>query len=453
MTKQPARHGRLNAPDVAGELDRAADVVQDSARRDEVAIDRRLQVLVVPGVLVHEVQTRVRHRQRVLEQTACVRKKMPQCRRCILERIGALPQNRQHQPPQRHIGDLRLGEAIQLQIHRLNVVARPLHKFERIKAVGLVVFGRVADVVDVDLRAIRRMLVVGAAHLVELAFLPLAFTGFVPRAVAPHHETGGAPGVAEAAREVGFAVAASPFGALGQEHEEIAGLTGGHFIKPNERRLGFGHRRDFPLVSGTDIMRAKARSCQQKCPDEEYNAKMTTYEPITFRHVLEAAAFAARKHQHHFRKDDKTPYVSHVFRVCLIVRDLFGFNDPRMLCTALLHDTVEDTTTDFDDVAERFSPEIAHWVALLSKDKRLPESEREAAYVKGLQSAPWQVQACKLADVYDNLSDLIHLPADRRGQSLKRTKQYLDALAAAAPVELKRPLELACQLWKERSSE
>src|SRR4029453_1669144 len=66
--------------------------------------------------------------------------------------------------------------------------------------------------------------------------------------------------------------------------------------------------------------------------------KMTTSELITFRHVLEAAAFAARAHQHHFRKDDKTPYVSHVFRVCLIVRDLFGFNDPRMLCTALLHD-------------------------------------------------------------------------------------------------------------------
>src|SRR6266702_142461 len=106
---------------------------------------------------------------------------------------------------------------------------------------------------------------------------------------------------------------------------------------------------------------------------------------ITFRHVLAAAAFAARAHQGQLRKDKQTPYVSHVFRVCLILRDLFGFDDPRILCAAMLHDTIEDTTTDFDDLAERFSPEVAEWVALLTKDKRLPEAEREAAYLRGLQ--------------------------------------------------------------------
>lgn len=181
--------------------------------------------------------------------------------------------------------------------------------------------------------------------------------------------------------------------------------------------------------------------------------KMNTNEPVTFRQVLDAAAFAARAHRHHLRKDDKTPYVSHVFRVCLIVRDLFGFDDQRMLCAALLHDTVEDTTSDFDDLAKEFSPEIAQWVALLSKDKRLPETDREAAYVNGLQSAPWQVKACKLADVYDNLSDLDNLPAGRRAASLKRTKQYLDALNLTPPVELKHALELTCRLWQERSRE
>src|SRR6266481_8104671 len=99
------------------------------------------------------------------------------------------------------------------------------------------------------------------------------------------------------------------------------------------------------------------------------------HSTITFRHVLDAVAFAARAHQGQLRKDKQTPYVSHVFRVCLILRDLFGFDDPRMLCAALLHDTVEDTTTDFDDLTEKLSPEVAHWVALLTKDKRLPDGE------------------------------------------------------------------------------
>ena len=167
--------------------------------------------------------------------------------------------------------------------------------------------------------------------------------------------------------------------------------------------------------------------------------------------LLEAASFAARAHQGQLRKDKETPYVAHVFRVCLIVRDLFGFDDPRMLLTALLHDTIEDTTTDFDDLAERFSPEVAEWVAILTKDKRLEEKEREAEYIRRLQEAPWQVKACKLADVYDNLSDLDALPAERRPQTLERTKHYLDGIGAAPSPKLKRPLELTRQLWGERS--
>src|SRR5437764_12419113 len=117
-----------------------------------------------------------------------------------------------------------------------------------------------------------------------------------------------------------------------------------------------------------------------------------------YRKLLEAASFAARAHHGQLRKDKVTPYASHAFRVCLVVRDLFGFDDPRMLMTALLHDTIEDTTTDFDDLAERYGAEVAAWVAILTKDKRLQEDERERAYLEQLKKAPWQVQVCKLAD-------------------------------------------------------
>ena len=87
----------------------------------------------------------------------------------------------------------------------------------------------------------------------------------------------------------------------------------------------------------------------------------------------------------------------------------------------------------------------------MTKDKRLPEAEREAAYVRGLQSAPWQVKVCKLADVYDNLLDMAGLPTERRPHTLQRVKQYLDGLSAAPPAELQRALELTWQLWRECS--
>ena len=169
----------------------------------------------------------------------------------------------------------------------------------------------------------------------------------------------------------------------------------------------------------------------------------------TYRDLLEAAAFAARAHAGQTRKDNVTPYVSHVFRVCLVVREIFGFHDPRMLIAALLHDTIEDTTTDFDDIAKRHGEEIARWVALLTKNKALPEKAREADYCQRLLQGPWQMRACKLADVFDNLIDLAHLSPERRRHSLERAEHYLQSLQTAPAAELQEPLALVLQLLTE----
>jgi len=144
--------------------------------------------------------------------------------------------------------------------------------------------------------------------------------------------------------------------------------------------------------------------------------------------MLAAAAFAARAHRGQLRKDGETPYASHVFRVCLVLQNVFEIHDRQMLMTALLHDTVEDTTTDFDDLAEKFGKEVAEWVAYLSKDKRLQEREREKAYMRQMSKAPWQVRACKLADMYDNLMDVGTLPAAKRQHTVERMSFYLECL-------------------------
>jgi guanosine-3',5'-bis(diphosphate) 3'-pyrophosphohydrolase len=150
--------------------------------------------------------------------------------------------------------------------------------------------------------------------------------------------------------------------------------------------------------------------------------------PDALHALLDAVAFACRAHRDQLRKDGQTPYASHVLRVAFIARQQFGVDDSRVLTAAVLHDTLEDTTTDYDDLSERFGDEIAGWVALLSKDARLPEERREEAYRASLASAPWQVKVCKLADVYDNLLDSAHLTAERRSHALKRIESYLQAL-------------------------
>jgi guanosine-3',5'-bis(diphosphate) 3'-pyrophosphohydrolase len=172
----------------------------------------------------------------------------------------------------------------------------------------------------------------------------------------------------------------------------------------------------------------------------------------TARLVLDAIAFAARAHQGQLRKDGKTPYVSHPFRVCLIVRDVFGIDDSRALTAAVLHDTIEDTTTDFDDLAKQFGREVAEWVAALSKDKRRQENEREQQYVATLAAACWQVQVCKLGDVCDNLLDLDQMPAEKRSHSLSRARTYLEALRASLKPEAQAAYDLVSEVYRKARS-
>ena len=165
--------------------------------------------------------------------------------------------------------------------------------------------------------------------------------------------------------------------------------------------------------------------------------------------IFQAAAFAARAHRHQVRKDRKTPYVSHVFRVCLVVRQVFGINDPKVLAAALLHDTIEDTSTDCDDIIEEFGQDVADWVGALTKDMRLPEDRRESEYKRVLAAAPWQVKACKLADIYDNVVDCKSFLPEKRRRTAKRSRDYLDAMRPGLPEEVRE----AFRLTEERLAE
>jgi (p)ppGpp synthase/HD superfamily hydrolase len=162
----------------------------------------------------------------------------------------------------------------------------------------------------------------------------------------------------------------------------------------------------------------------------------------TFTLIGEAVSFAARAHRHQLRKDGQTPYAAHPFRVCLIARQVFGIDDPIVLAAAVLHDTIEDTTTDYDDLLSRFGAEVADCVAAMSKDTRRPEVEREAAYLRQLLAGDWRVVVCKLADGYDNLSDIAALPPAGRAKQLGKTSEYLDALRPCVPTEARGAFEI-----------
>jgi guanosine-3',5'-bis(diphosphate) 3'-pyrophosphohydrolase len=118
-----------------------------------------------------------------------------------------------------------------------------------------------------------------------------------------------------------------------------------------------------------------------------------------------AAVFAAERHDGQMRKDKVTPYIVHPRGVMEILRRELGVTDPEVLAAGLLHDTIEDTRTDYDDLRERFGDRVADLVAALTKDKRLPEERREDEYFAQLAKAPLEAKLCKVADTVYNLRD------------------------------------------------
>ena len=167
--------------------------------------------------------------------------------------------------------------------------------------------------------------------------------------------------------------------------------------------------------------------------------------PFDIQQLAEAISFAARAHQGHLRKDGRTPYMAHPMRVMMILAAEFGVEDRETLAAAVLHDTIEDTRTDHDDLSEPFGSRVADWVAALSKDTRLAEEERERQYLAALAAAPIEVQLVKLGDIYDNLADCATLQAKGRRRQIDRAKQVLAAFEPRFPERWRHALQLVAE--------
>lgn len=141
-----------------------------------------------------------------------------------------------------------------------------------------------------------------------------------------------------------------------------------------------------------------------------------------------AASFAARAHKHQLRKDKETPYFAHPCRVALTAAVAFGCADGLVLTAALLHDTIEDTLTDYDEIEESFGRVAADLVGALTKNKGLREAEREADYDRRLAAAGWRAVLIKLADCYDNVSDA--RDPSRRRSAREKSRRALKLAAA-----------------------
>ncbi|MBW7888784.1 MAG: bifunctional (p)ppGpp synthetase/guanosine-3',5'-bis(diphosphate) 3'-pyrophosphohydrolase [Bacteroidetes bacterium] len=123
----------------------------------------------------------------------------------------------------------------------------------------------------------------------------------------------------------------------------------------------------------------------------------------------QAIKFAAAKHSENNQTVPGTmlPYVVHLSNVAMEIlvasQHSADFNVAFAVQTALLHDTLEDTSATADEIAREFGSETAQAVQALTKNKNLPHEEQMKDCLRRIQLLPKEVGAVKLADRITNL--------------------------------------------------
>jgi guanosine-3',5'-bis(diphosphate) 3'-pyrophosphohydrolase len=142
--------------------------------------------------------------------------------------------------------------------------------------------------------------------------------------------------------------------------------------------------------------------------------------------LLRALAFAAHKHRDQRRKNkDASPYINHPIAAANAISNEGGIDDPVVLAAALLHDTIEDTDTTYDELVREFGKEIAAIVLEVTDDKSLPKDERKRLQIAHAARRSPKAKLVKLADKICNLRDVAVRPlpnslaAPRLGRQLR----------------------------------
>jgi GTP diphosphokinase / guanosine-3',5'-bis(diphosphate) 3'-diphosphatase len=155
--------------------------------------------------------------------------------------------------------------------------------------------------------------------------------------------------------------------------------------------------------------------------------------------IVAAAAFAAQRHSAQRRKDvEASPYINHPLALAHLLASIGGVTDPMVLKAALLHDTLEDTETTYDELVEHFGEQVASVVAEVTDDKSLPKARRKELQIEHAPHKSSAAALVKLADKTCNLRDVASSPPadwpiERRREYFDWARRVVDALPAVNP--------------------
>lgn len=124
---------------------------------------------------------------------------------------------------------------------------------------------------------------------------------------------------------------------------------------------------------------------------------------------LKAWNFASTIHLGQTIPGSNISYINHLGLVSMEAAAAIA-NNPNiekpnlLILCALLHDSIEDTQTTYEEIKNEFGPEVANGVMSLSKNKELPtKKEQMDDSLRRIKQQPKEVWMVKLCDRITNL--------------------------------------------------
>jgi guanosine-3',5'-bis(diphosphate) 3'-pyrophosphohydrolase len=160
---------------------------------------------------------------------------------------------------------------------------------------------------------------------------------------------------------------------------------------------------------------------------------VAAYNPAVDRDLIARAfRFAAKAHEGQVRRSGQE-FIHHPLGVARILAELQLDNET--IAAALLHDVVEDTETELDDIRAEFGDEVARLVDGVTKLTRISFQSREQAEAENYRkmivamSEDVRVILVKLADRLHNLRTIEYLGKQKQVQKSKEALEIYAPLA------------------------
>jgi guanosine-3',5'-bis(diphosphate) 3'-pyrophosphohydrolase len=150
--------------------------------------------------------------------------------------------------------------------------------------------------------------------------------------------------------------------------------------------------------------------------------------------VGRAVTFAVRFHGDQ-KRPTGVPYAEHLLEALEVLVRGAGVTDQDVLCAAVLHDVVEDTSCTIAGVRAAFGDRVADmvgWVTIPEAGAGADSKAVKEAYLKHLAEAPDDAILVKLADRASNVQTLRNLSSRQKQRDYyTQTVTYILPLAAS----------------------